>query len=274
MFPSDLDSGYGLRSDFAEVLIGVLGFRSDEIKSIEEKTGGKFIPKEEIAEYEQWKAERGKKDTGREEPGWKPETRPEETEIRIEEIKPEPRVTPDLREQEVDEGEKTEDRGKTREGGSRDTDRGGGQDSKEVGNWGEAYVLKALRKNYENEKGVEETTLGFKTLNEDEKTIEVKWLNKNGDTGKGYDFVISSNGIEFEYIEVKTKKSEDMEFISITGTQWEFARKLYDMGDGDKYRFYVVKNAGSENAAIKILTNPTKLWKEGKIYAHPVNIKL
>ncbi|MBI4850103.1 MAG: hypothetical protein HY808_16270 [Nitrospirae bacterium] len=56
--------------------------------------------------------------------------------------------------------------------------------------------------------------------------------------------------------------------------QWEFARKLFDSGDGEKYWIYKVVNAGQENAKIEKLQNPIKLWKEGRLYAHPVNIKL
>lgn len=64
------------------------------------------------------------------------------------------------------------------------------------------------------------------------------------------------------------------QLFEITGTQWEFARKLYNENEGDKYKIYVVSNAGNENAKIKSIKNPTKLWKEGKLYAHPVHFKL
>ena len=39
-------------------------------------------------------------------------------------------------------------------------------------------------------------------------------------------------------------------------------------------KIYVVNNAGTGRAKIRILKNPTKLWKDGKIYAHPVHLKL
>jgi hypothetical protein len=90
----------------------------------------------------------------------------------------------------------------------------------------------------------------------------------------GYDFVIKKDGREIEYIEVKTKTEEEPELIEVTGTQWEFARKLFEQNEGEKYSFYVVLNAGKENAQIHILKNPIKLWKEGKLYAHPINFKL
>lgn len=82
------------------------------------------------------------------------------------------------------------------------------------------------------------------------------------------------NGEEIEYIEVKTKTKEADELIEITGTQWEFARKLYGDNEGEKYSLYVVSNAGKSNTHIRILKNPIGLWKEGKLYAHPINFKL
>ena len=47
---------------------------------------------------------------------------------------------------------------------------------------------------------------------------------------------------------MKTKVQEVEELIEVTGTQWEFARKLYDQGEGEKYSLYVVSNAGKSNA--------------------------
>ena len=90
----------------------------------------------------------------------------------------------------------------------------------------------------------------------------------------GYDFVIKKDNTEIEYIEVKTKTQQGEELIVITGTQWEFARKLYDQDEGEKYILYIVVNAGKSNPGIKCLRNPIKLWKEGILYAHPVNFKL
>ena len=35
-----------------------------------------------------------------------------------------------------------------------------------------------------------------------------------------------------------------------------------------------IKEKGKKNASIKSISNPIKLWKEGKLYAHPVNFEL
>ena len=54
----------------------------------------------------------------------------------------------------------------------------------------------------------------------------------------------------------------------------EFARKLYNESEGDKYKIFIVGNAGTGNAKIGIIKNPARLWKEGKLCAHPVHFKL
>ena len=127
----------------------------------------------------------------------------------------------------------------------------------DIGKWGERYVFKHL-----NEK--------FQNVGE----IEIKWLNKNSDVGIGYDFLIISNGIKTEYIEVKSKIDEEPYYFLISGPQWEFARKLYYENEGNKYKIYIVSSAGSDNAKIKIIKNPYELWKDGKLYANPISIKL
>ena len=131
----------------------------------------------------------------------------------------------------------------------------------------------SLKIKYRNET-FQETETGFTFTRFPDDLFEIIWLNKNGNRGKGYDFVIKKNGIEIEYIEVKTKTVDGDELIKVTGTQWDFARKLFEQNKGDKYCFYLVQNAGEENAEIKILRNPIKLWREGKLHAHPINIKL
>ena len=85
---------------------------------------------------------------------------------------------------------------------------------------------------------------------------------------------ISSDGNEIEYSEVKSKRGSEKELIQITGTQWEFARHLFENGEGEKYQIYVVNNAGLKNVSIRKLKNPIRLWKEGKLYGQPINFKI
>jgi hypothetical protein len=144
---------------------------------------------------------------------------------------------------------------------------------KEIGDWGEKCVLVDLKNQYKKLGNIIDTEFGFYVSYENNK-IEVYWLNIKSEIGKGCDFVIRENGIESKYIEVKAKLREEDELIEITGTQWEFARKLFDNNDGDKYWIYIVVNAGKEHAKIKKLQNPIKKWKDGRLYAHPIHFKL
>lgn len=243
-----------------EILIDVIGFQVDEIKRIEEKTGGKFIPKDEYEEYLKWKKEQTKNEDEKEskDDSWISEVEPESVLPKVEEIEPEIIETPDYRgqrpaennteENEIDTEMDTQD--KPREERSK-------KQLKDIGNWGERFVYKHLQEEFANKANV-----------------EIIWLNKDGDVGKGYDFSIVSDSREIQFIEVKSKIDEAPQLFEITGTQWEFARKLYNENEGDKYKIYIVRNAGTGNAKIGIIKNPTKLWKEGKLYAHPVNFKL
>ena len=118
------------------------------------------------------------------------------------------------------------------------------------------------------------TELGFIGIDQNSDIIEVKWLNRNGNIGKGYDFVILKNEKEIEYIEVKTTVKMGETYHDITGTQWNWAWKLFKQGDGDKYLIYAVKGAASDNAEIKSLKNPIKEWNEGRLFLHPLMIKV
>jgi len=257
---SELHNSYTKDDENVEVLINVLGFQIDEIKQIEEKTGGKFVPKDEYEEFLKWKKEQSEKAAKEEteEDSWISEVEPEIVEPIVEEIEPEIIDTIDLcgqRPSDINTGNNN-DESETDEQDEVEKEKSKKQ-LKDIGNWGERFVYNHLKKQFENEDDT-----------------EIIWLNENGDAGKGYDFSIVSDGKEIEYIEVKSKTDSNPHLFEITGTQWEFARKLYDENEGDKYKIYVVSNAGTEDAKIGIIKNPTKLWKEGKLYAHPVHFRL
>ena len=250
---SGINDCYVKDNDNIEMLINILGFQVDEIKRIEERTGGKFIPKEEYEEYLKWRKEQSKEDDI-----WNPKVKAESVKPVVKEIVPQIIETPDHRGQHPD---NSTSKVPNEETGLVDQEKSKKERStkkiKAIGEWGERHVFEYLYRKF-----VEEPD------------IKIIWLNENGDVGKGYDFSIVSEGREIEYIEVKSKIDEEPQLFEITGTQWEFARKLYNENEGDKYNIYVVSNAGSENTKIGIIKNPTKLWKEGKLYAHPVCFKL
>ena len=211
---------------------------------------------------------------------WTPKCSPEEAVKRIEDYKPEKTSIPNLKgqskkniQQDLEKVEivKDEDQSNREAKQSRKVM----PDAQSIGRWGEKYVFEALKEEYQKRGELFETDYGFKIKIPDSEEFEIVWLNKYQDGGKGYDFVIKKNGEEIQYIEVKTKTREDEELIEVTGTQWEFARNLYDKNEGYKYFFFVVMNAGEkDNAWVKRIQNPIKDWKDGNLYAHPVNFKL
>ena len=207
---------------------------------------------------------------------WIPECQPNQIDVKIEKVELVKNITPDLKDQakQLEKNKSIQaEKNKRSEIEADIIETQNYIDRQKIGNWGEEYVYESLKKEYEKKGTPIKTDFGFKTNYGNEK-IEIVWLNKPGNIGKGYDFVAKKNGIEIEYIEVKAKTGKDKELIEITGTQWEFARKLYDQGKGEKYVLYVVYNAGKSNAEIKMLRNPIKLWKDGNLYAHPINFKL
>ena len=261
---SELPDCYVKDDENVEILIDVLGFQIDEIKRVEEKYGGVYIPAEQREKFEKflkWEAEQSRQEEENkleDDNKWIPEVEPESVLPKVEEIEPKIIETPDYRgqrpaENNTEENEtdtQTDTQDKPREEISK-------RQLKDIGNWGEKFVYKHLQEEFGNESNV-----------------EIIWLNKGGDVGKGYDFSIVLDSCEIQYIEVKSKIDQAPQLFEITGTQWEFARKLYNENEGNKYKIYIVKNAGTENAKIGIIKNPTKLWKEGKLYAHPVQFKL
>lgn len=213
--------------------------------------------------------------TDNDETTWIPEQNPEDVEPRITDIDPAGIIAPDF-EGQMQNGE-SEVSEESQNGENTDGDKNKEKslpDSKTIGEWGEKYVLKTLKDKFTKTGPVTDSEFGFTASRFPDDLFEVIWLNKNGNRGKGYDFVVKKNDAEIEYIEVKTKTKDGHELIKITGSQWEFARKLYNQNEGDKYSIYVVLNAGEATAEIRVLHNPIKLWKEGKLYAHPVNFKL
>ncbi len=275
----ELPEEYIKKSPNIDALKEKLRFKPDVFDQLPEEYRNKLelIKDISIQDLEKLLAEQKKKELLKPEEkisDWKPEYKPREVDVKMEEIEPEKIVTLDLKGQ----SEKLE-KGISEEPTSEKTidkevvKTPSHADSKKIGGWGEEHVYHALMKKYEEIGSVIETDFGFK-VNSDNEEFEIVWLNKHRNVGKGCDFVIKKNSIEIEYIEVKTKVQEAEELIETTGTQWEWARKLYEQKEGNKYLFYIVSNAGNANTEIRILRNPIKLWKAGKLYAHPINFKI
>lgn len=276
---SELSDDYIKESPNIDILKKVLEFKPEIIDQLPEdyrrileivKDSG--LSPEEL---EKLVSKSKKESSGKEEKTWTPEHEPGTVNVKIIEVEPDKIVTPDLTGQREPIG--TEQGEEPTNEGEKPTEEDVDEtptDKKVIGKWGEEYVYHALKKEYQKLGSITETDSSFKVVNASNEEFEIIWLNKHHDRGKGYDFVIKKKEAEIEYIEVKTKTQEVGELIGVTGTQWEFARKLFEQNEGEKYSFYVVLNAGGKNAQIYILKNPIKLWKEGKLYAHPVNFKL
>ena len=99
-------------------------------------------------------------------------------------------------------------------------------------------------------------------------------MNGDGEKGVGCDFILKQNGEIIRLIEVKTTVEKFGQTLSISGTQWEVARSYFKVNDGDKYWVYCVFNAGQKNSEIIKIQNPIKKWKDGKLFAHPINFIL
>ncbi|MBU0567457.1 DUF3883 domain-containing protein [bacterium] len=268
---SELPEEYIKESLNIDILKEKLRFKPDVFDQLSEDDQKRLkhtkgLSPEEVKEAcELWNEKRG---VGQDGNGceWKPEYEPDEIEVTSEEVFPGLIESPDLEGQEIPGGN-----GKPKPKPPKPIPP---KKAKEIGLWGEKYVLKALKEQFKDDGIIEDTEYGFRLINSQNESIEVRWLNVNSNVGKGYDFVIKKNTEEVEYIEVKTKQKEEDELIGITGTQWEFARKLFNQGEGDKYWIYTVVNAGQTDTKIKKLKNPIELWKGGRLYAHPIHFKL
>lgn len=124
------------------------------------------------------------------------------------------------------------------------------KDKQKIGEYGEKVVKRYL---------VEEE--GF-----DESEIEI--LNTNWENSTGRDIEITKDGELVRYIEVKstTETTPCKHLFETSGKQWEVARKHQD-----KYWLYCVFGVGTDQVTVVRIQNPNKMWKDGKLEAHPVN---
>ena len=97
---------------------------------------------------------------------------------------------------------------------------------------------------------------------------EINILNTDWENSTGRDIEVIQNGDVVKYIEVKTTQEMPpcRHMFETSGKQWEVARKHQD-----KYWLYCVFGIGTANITVYPIQNPNKLWKEGKLEAHPVN---
>lgn len=234
---------------YAKEISQELEFKIDEIHQIELKTGGRLIVGDELKEFEEWQKLKQQK-TDEISTKWEPECQPEDVDVKSQMLK-----THYLG---CIEGTRPKNNnisinGAKKEELSDSSVQLNNEKVKEIGRWGENFVKLQLEKEY--------------PLPE----YNVIDLNQN-DCGIGYDFEIRKDGKIISHIEVKTSIYPFTEQVNVSGNQWKIAQKYYNEDKGDSYYIYIVSDAGTKNAKIHKLQNPVKMWKEGKLDAHPVNL--
>ena len=152
-----------------------------------------------------------------------------------------------------------------------------GQDTSEIGRWGEKFVYQKLMADYrlkyplctcqETEQGFELKGHRLRDVVKEPLDLQVIWYNKAGETGASADFKIIKNGA-VRYVEVKaTQQAEKAEFF-ISSSEW---RTL--MQHGDRYRLFRVFNAGQPDAYITKIKNPAEKIKSGEWLPQQVRFK-
>ena len=258
----ELSDDYQKEHENLEKLIQVLGFKKEIVKEFEEKTGMKVISLEVYNKFirdKQAECEQSQKIDNtkhNEDESWIPEIKPDHAKITVEDCSESGYLQEDLSNQSVHKNIENNNSNQVIKYENNAGNTSKFIDTKAIGDWGENYAKRYLSEKY--------------PTNE----TEVVWLNQTGTVGKGYDFVIKQNNIDIAYYEVKSKTDETPQIFQISGTQWGWANQLYDLKNGDMYIILLISNAGKEDAKYREIINPVKLWKEGKLQADVVNIKL
>jgi hypothetical protein len=261
--PSQMAADYDLESDGAESLLKHLPFKPDVVEQLPEEhkqrleaTEGRTAKDIEkaLSLLDQQKKQKEEQQTEER----TPDVAPGDADLTITESLPVAEESPDLRNQSATSrnGGQTQTENESKNEGKLDVAGDSRQRSLNDGRWGEEAVFEALRKEF------------------DADNVEVEWCNEKGGETRGYDIVISRNGEKKVYVEVKSTTELHPEWVSVSKTQWEFARDLHN-GEGDEeYWFCIVPGAETENARIVKLKNPIKEWKRGERLAHPIKLKV
>ncbi|KAI0489261.1 hypothetical protein KFK09_029103 [Dendrobium nobile] len=98
--------------------------------------------------------------------------------------------------------------------------------------------------------------LAFKYYTEKLGCTDVKWVNKETESGLPYDLVVGENESR-QYIEVKATRSATKDWFEITTSEWKFAFEK-----GDSYSIAHVVILGTDKASVTVLKNPYKLCRQ------------
>ena len=142
---------------------------------------------------------------------------------------------------------------------------------KAIGRWGEEEVFYRLRKElirkYPDDTW-EESEGQFQIFRGNQIIAQLSWLNSDKDNGVGHDIKLVENNVT-EYIEVKATKTDEKKWFDLSPRQWAMANEKKE-----RFHIYRVYSAGTANARVVAVDNPSALWEEGKLRAYPVRIQL
>lgn len=163
-----------------------------------------------------------------------------------------------------------------------DADRNGDDDKRGIiGYQGEEnafrYFIKRKKEEYktiERENFIYEESESFFGIKKKSQVIlKASWLNYpfGNDQRKPFDIEFMENSINY-YIEVKSTSYSGKQWFQISDNEWD---KLIEEGERYYiYRVYNVVKGKKDNNDIRIVHNPVKQWKEGKINAYPYKIEI
>ena len=146
------------------------------------------------------------------------------------------------------------------------------EDKKNIGRWGEEYAIIYIKSELEKihpNIPLIDTKEGFKLKKDDDTIAEVIWFNKEKEGNKSPDIILIKKNEDKIFIEVKSTIELEKDWFFVTKFQWDFIKEK-----GDKFYIYRVYGAGTNKARLEKIHNPAKLWKDGYIYADPINIKI
>jgi hypothetical protein len=253
------EKGYDLKA-----LTDILEFKPDEIREIEARTGGRFLSADEYEKYRQWKLEQAKNekdawedDENEVEEDFSPDFKADEADLNSRELD-ESDVSIEFTDNHIVNSTSLEANGHESQPSTNPAQSVSTTNYKllkSIGNWGEEYVFRSL-------------------LNEFDDSFEIVDLNKDGQVGVGADFKVMKDGKIIRLVEVKSSTLPFGQMLIVSGTQWEIARNYFNQFEGDKYWLYCVFNAGQANVEIVKVNDPIKKWKDGKLFAHPINFQI
>jgi hypothetical protein len=138
------------------------------------------------------------------------------------------------------------------------------------GIWGEKFAVEYLKRKFiaqYSQGNFEENKYGFSIKINSQIVVEVQWLNEIQETA-GYDIKLIENSRE-DYIEVKSSQPGAKKLIKLSGSQWKLADDL-----GENFHIYRVYDAGTQQATLIDICNPTQLFSEGSLRIDSISLRI